>query len=218
MDQSQNEERAVLPGPRADDATINYRQLAEELVAQHSSPEFLRDARAMDRNVAGEQFVLKFLFDHDGSSHPTDMRRGMGVTSSRVAAILRCLERRGFVERTVDPTDRRRAIVTLTDAGRACVTEHRAAAVERFVWLLERLGPEDARAFVHLHRRMHAIFREAHGANGEDAGRASAECGGEDAAAGTSPAPGARVSASPESAAGPGREIECDGRASVSHA
>lgn len=142
-------------------APVDYRALAEEMVAQHSNHAFLRDMRAMDRNVAGEQFVLRYLFDHDGISHPTEVRRGMGVTSSRVAAILRCLERRGFVVRTEDPADRRRAIVTLTDEGRACVVEHRDAAVERCVWLLRRLGPEDARAFMRLQRRVFDIFCEA---------------------------------------------------------
>lgn len=162
MEAKQSEDQARWVEQPAEGALVDYRALAEELVAQHGNREFLRDMRAMDRDVAGEQFVLKFLFDHDGTSHPTDVRRDMGVTSSRVAAILRCLERRGFVERTVDPDDRRRAIVTLTDEGRECVAEHRAAAVERFAWLLERLGPEDARAFVRLWQRIHEIFHEAH--------------------------------------------------------
>lgn len=163
MGQIRNEQQADMTEPHAEGTAIDYRHLAEELVAQHGNREFLRDVRAMDRDVAGEQYVLKFLSDHDGMSHPTDVRRGMGVTSSRVAAILRCLERRGFVERAVDPADRRCAIVTLTDAGRTCMVERRAAAVERCAWLLERLGPEDARTFICLQRRIRDILRESGG-------------------------------------------------------
>lgn len=203
MGEKRSKEQADMAEPHAEGAAADYRQLAEELVAQHGNREFLRDLRAMDRDVAGEQYVLKFLFDHDGMSHPTDVRRGMGVTSSRVAAILRCLERRGFVERAVDPADRRCAIVTLTDAGRACVVERRAAAVERYAWLLERLGPEDARAFVRLHQRIHDIFRESGGI---------ARGAGESAIA-APPASASGASALPDCAAGPlSSEYSTEGR------
>ena len=45
----------------------------------------------------------------------------LGVTRSTVSRMLGSLEELGFVRREVDPTDRRRKIVRMTDEGRACL-------------------------------------------------------------------------------------------------
>jgi DNA-binding MarR family transcriptional regulator len=66
-------------------------------------------------------FVLCYLDVGNGSALPGDLREAMGVSSARVAAALGALERKGLVARSTDQNDRRRVIVSITQAGRAQV-------------------------------------------------------------------------------------------------
>ena len=59
-----------------------------------------------------------------------------GVKPQSMATAIDGLRRRGFVERRQDPTDGRRQLIELTDAGRASEAEHGAARRE---WLAQRI-------------------------------------------------------------------------------
>jgi DNA-binding MarR family transcriptional regulator len=53
----------------------------------------------------------------DGSHTPTDLARRLRVTTASVTELLDRLEQRGWISREPHPHDRRRILVTLTDAG-----------------------------------------------------------------------------------------------------
>ena len=54
-----------------------------------------------------------------GPASQAGLARSTSVDRSDVVAVLRELEERGFIDRTTDPTNRRRNIVSITPAGRA---------------------------------------------------------------------------------------------------
>jgi MarR family transcriptional regulator, lower aerobic nicotinate degradation pathway regulator len=53
-----------------------------------------------------------------GPTSQAELARNTGVDRSDVVSVLAELEPRGLIERTVDPSNRRRNIVTITNAGR----------------------------------------------------------------------------------------------------
>ena len=69
--------------------------------------------------------VLKLL---DGKPHmsPSDLADRMSVPRSSVAVILRSLEKKGWLTRNTDPTNRRSVRVRITPAGREKADEARA--------------------------------------------------------------------------------------------
>lgn len=76
----------------------------------------------------------------------TDVAALLGVTPSTVTSVVDGLVARGLVERSSDPADRRRVVLSLTGQGRRTMTRGDqvvGAALDR---LLGRLGAEDAEA------------------------------------------------------------------------
>jgi DNA-binding MarR family transcriptional regulator len=64
------------------------------------------------------------------------------MTNQSMGYLVDALERRGYVERTPDPTDRRAALVVITDRGRAQVTVARRLIAEIEREWEERIGSE----------------------------------------------------------------------------
>lgn len=69
----------------------------------------------------------------------------LGMTRAGVSKALSGLERRGFVERISNPSDRRSAFVRLTDSGRAVIDEVFPKEIRAHAVLLEALGGERSR-------------------------------------------------------------------------
>lgn len=72
-----------------------------------------------------------------------------GIRPQSMATILAALEQRGLVQRAPDPTDRRRQIVTLTEAGRSREGGNRTVRREWFVQAVqERLDARELRTVI----------------------------------------------------------------------
>ncbi len=66
----------------------------------------------------------------------------MGVSKQAAGALVDTLVTRGYLERTIDPEDRRRLRVTLTDRGEAAAAVVRSAVERIDAALYARVGPE----------------------------------------------------------------------------
>ena len=140
---------------------MDYHALAEQLmdlhVLLHQSPAG-RQLEDLDR---GTSLALGYLMAHHKMAHPQELGRGMAVSSARVAALLNHLEDQGLIRRTADPDDNRQTIVSLTAAGEERIRQRRAQAVALLAQLLERLGPEDAAAYLRLRKKLIEALPEA---------------------------------------------------------
>ena len=77
-----------------------------------------------------------------------EIARELGLTLATVSGIITDTERAGFVERSPDPGDRRRTIVSLVPGQCAAVSawiESASAPMER---ALDRLSPDERASFV----------------------------------------------------------------------
>jgi len=84
---------------------------------------------------------------------PTQLGRGLMLSSAGVTSRLDRLEARGLVARQADPADRRGIIVELTDEGLALVDAAVVAKTQADRQLLSRLDPSDVAALEgHLRR------------------------------------------------------------------
>jgi DNA-binding MarR family transcriptional regulator len=72
----------------------------------------------------------------------------LGLTLATVSGIITDTERAGFVERTTDPEDRRRTIVSLVPQQRAAVSSWIDGASAPMERALDRLSPDERASFV----------------------------------------------------------------------
>lgn len=133
---------------------MEYTEIAEELMSLAASLSHLPAARAVWEASGGEYSALGYILGSARGAHPTELCRHMNVSSARISAMLRDLEKKHWVIRKKDPEDERSKLVFLTEAGRRFITERRAAVLRRLEEMLECLGPEDAAEYLRLQRKL----------------------------------------------------------------
>ena len=132
---------------------MDYHMLAEELYTMHFA--FEKSFYQWEENIAarGEDGVLLWLYYSGKDMFSGDIVRKLGLTSGRVANILKALEKKGYIIRKSDGTDARRVIVSLTPRGREYIRGVRTKNIDRRANFLEKLGEEDAECYLRLVRR-----------------------------------------------------------------
>lgn len=104
--------------------------------------------------------VLRRIAETD-PVRPSDLARALGVEPPTVSRHLRHLERASLAVRDPDPTDRRAALVRLTDRGREVVATLEAARRELLGSILGRWAPEDRRRLAALVARFAGDLAES---------------------------------------------------------
>lgn len=133
-------------------------KLGETLWTMH-----LENMRALDQIVErsrtrGESGVLLYLYHVGRPMFPGELTEKLGLTTGRIANILKVLEASGLVARTPDRMDKRRVQVALTLAGEAEAHRQNAEGIAFHARLLEALSDEEAHAFLDMIKRMVAIL------------------------------------------------------------
>jgi DNA-binding MarR family transcriptional regulator len=87
---------------------------------------------AIDDDLSPSQTAVLTRLWKEGASSASALAGAEGVRPQSMAAIVAVLEQRGMIERTPDPEDGRRQVVSLTAVGRRRAESHRQVREE---WL-----------------------------------------------------------------------------------
>jgi DNA-binding MarR family transcriptional regulator len=109
----------------------------------------------------GYHYRLLNSLGREGPASQADLGRRTSIHLSDMVAALNELEESGYVRREPDPADRRRNVITITDAGRARAAELAGQVRAIQEALLEPLGPGEreeltsllAKLYEHHHRQ-----------------------------------------------------------------
>ena len=86
-------------------------------------------------------FVLGGIATRGGS--PTEVIDGLGITKQAASQLIDTLVLRGFLERAVNPDDRRRMVITLTERGNAAALVVATAIAAVDAELASRISPTE---------------------------------------------------------------------------
>ncbi|MEV4348528.1 MarR family transcriptional regulator [Actinoplanes sp. NPDC049596] len=111
----------------------------ERLTTRRLSMAAMRSDRLVNERLADAgtrkwHYAVLAALDEEGPASQAELSRRTGIFGSDLVAVLNELTGHQFVERSPDPTDRRRNVVTLTATGRRKLT--------RLDLLLERVQDE----------------------------------------------------------------------------
>ena len=134
-------------------------RLTEQLVQMHA--EYLKELVQLSEDIVaqGEDGVLFCLYRAERSMLPGEIMARMGLTTGRIANILKRLEEKGLVMRLQDAQDRRKVHVSLTDAGSRSARSFLTRYVTRHQALIDYLGERDAGEMVRLLSRTLDYYR-----------------------------------------------------------
>lgn len=130
-----------------------YESLAEQMLCsmdqhRHIPPE------PVSGTIRGEMAVLRLLSMEKDGMHAGVIADTLHMTTSRIAAVLNALEKKGMIERTCDPQDKRRVLVLLTQTGMETCMRRRGEAKTHLTALLMRLTEEEAQTFIRLSSKL----------------------------------------------------------------
>lgn len=139
---------------------LSSEKLAEMLAEQtellfHNGPQ-----KQIQKYAQGELFVLRCLDRVSEPLLPSDLSEQVQTSSARIATILNTLEKKELIVREIDPSDRRRILVTLTPEGKEYTETIRKKIQGKMVKLLEKLGEDDAREYIRITKRIIEITQE----------------------------------------------------------
>ena len=98
----------------------------------------------------GEEGVLLQLYFDGREETAGDLARKLVLTSGRIANILRQLEKKKYIVRTIGTDDRRKVLVSLTESGRRHIDKVYSRSLARSAGMLDLLGEEDAHDLLRL--------------------------------------------------------------------
>ena len=109
----------------------------------------------------GELAVLIYLIDEKDGASAIEISQRFQINTSRVAAILKTLYKKGYIERKSDPKDKRKIQVYITDKGKQYGQQRREDILNHIDQMLEMLGEEDAKEHLRIMKRIAYIYQSS---------------------------------------------------------
>lgn len=133
---------------------MDFYELAKQLFDIRASMPQIKMERTLHQRAMSEVLALNYLAANGNKAYPKDISKALMLTTARIAAMLKTLEKRKLITRTPDPHDSRQVIVELTESGTAMVEERRRETIQTTAKMLEALGEEDAKAYIRIQKRL----------------------------------------------------------------
>lgn len=105
------------------------------------------DALLKDSGVTALQYTALSVLERTPTMSAADLARHSFVRAQSAADLVTALERRGLIERAVDPANRRRLLISLTEEGTRFLEEYDPLVAELEEQMLHGLGPRDRTKF-----------------------------------------------------------------------
>lgn len=112
------------------------------------------------RSFAQYRVLMHLFFAEQMGEHsrlnPSEISDRQGVSRNTMSSFIRDLEEDGLIERTLDPDDRRRFNIGLTDSGRALVSQHTRSHLETIDHCFSALTIEEKETLFQLLQKLGA--------------------------------------------------------------
>ncbi|MEG1633905.1 MAG: transcriptional regulator [Oscillospiraceae bacterium] len=128
---------------------MDYRELAMSLFSSRFFSAHRAHYQPISESSKGENFVLQLLCEREVVLS-SEIASSMHITTARVASLLNQLQKKGYIQRQTDESDRRRVIVKITKEGRARAESQLKLILDRAEELLSDLGEQDATEFIRI--------------------------------------------------------------------
>ena len=134
---------------------LNYQELAEELfefmVTIKSRPmPPPPDLRGLSK---GEMGILVYLMHVKDGVSAGELSKNLHLTTGRIAATLKTLEKKTFIERKADASDGRKVLVYITASGKKIIQSKKKEVLAHLAKNLEKFSIEEAEQFVQLMKK-----------------------------------------------------------------
>ena len=102
----------------------------------------------------GYGFILDYLEQTGGEMSTKDFAEKLNVSPARITALLKKMERNGFITRRTSSSDARRITIEITPAGIAFVDNMREQTLSKVERLLDQISKEDLETYIKISQQI----------------------------------------------------------------
>lgn len=134
-------------------------KMKEELLEALILSERLRNKieGEVSKLAKGEVAVLMYLNEHDGAN-AKDLSQFLDINTSRVAAILNSLCKKGYIIRNQDIDDKRKIQVYMTKEGNDFYIQQRKKVLSHLSKFIDIIGEEDVKKHIETLKKISKVF------------------------------------------------------------
>ena len=108
----------------------------------------------------GFGFILSYLERTDGEVIAGDLSKKLNVSTARIAALLKKMEKCGYVKRYASKEDGRCTVVKITPAGITYINDMREQTLRRIEKLLDSVSKEDLETYIRISHQIREAMEE----------------------------------------------------------
>ena len=130
---------------------LNSDNLTDRLIEVLREYYYMKAPLELDLFMQGEMKVLSYIcfeYSEKRETLPGEIAAALDMTGGRIAGILRSLEKKGYIIRRTDESDRRRAIIIPTKSGMEFVEQRTGFLHSRLCRIIETMGTDSAEKFI----------------------------------------------------------------------
>ena len=104
--------------------------------------------------------AIKLLYESDVPLSAGEMSKKIGVSTARMAVLIKKMVEKGIAVKLVDKKDLRVTLVTLSQEGKKMAREMRESFLRRISVVIDKLGIEKIEKYLELTREIGSVFFE----------------------------------------------------------
>lgn len=138
-------------------------RMSEEVFALHLLYWRTRIAKGTAAELSETQFLTLDILNKNGLQNVGDLQRTIGVLPAQMSRVIRSLEANfdaPLIHCDLNPQDKRKIDVTITDAGQKAYEEFKQAKIAKLSAIIEQLTSDDQQQLVRICREMVAAIRK----------------------------------------------------------
>lgn len=139
---------------------MSTREEAQELLEKIHSCRPKSFFTKIDETQRGMNFVLCYLKDADHEVLAGELAKESNVSTARIAALLKTMEKNGLIERYHSASDARHTIVKITSAGTRQAEQTKEQILTRIELLLEKIDKEELEEFIRISNKIREALGE----------------------------------------------------------
>jgi len=129
----------------------------QKIIAEIKSIHMGKVLRTLNETTAGIGATLRVLYEHDGSATSGQLCDSLGVSSARVAVLLKTMAEKGLITKDKNVLDARVTVVSLTPFGKETIQKMREEAYKQIGRIIDCVGFERLEGFIATCREIEEV-------------------------------------------------------------
>lgn len=112
----------------------------------------------IDVKSRGIWIILHYISKATDEICAGDISKVFNVSTARTTAALKTLVKKGYIETSVSPVDRRKMVIKITDKGRLVIKKCEDEQIEFMKLIIEKVGEDDLKEFLRIFIKINSML------------------------------------------------------------